>query len=161
MRVDRGIASRTSQVLVRIEGDVLLLRGVVVSFYEAKVDHVHLGALSTHAHQKVVRLQITMNHVLLVQVAYKIQHLVEQDQGGVQGELPVTKVEEIFQGWAQDLGHYIPDPVVEVFTGGNQFWYTLALHVLDHVCLIGCLRVSRVDGFRLDCNLLMGPNING
>ena len=160
MGVDGGIASCSSQVLVGIEGDVLLLGWIVVPLNQAKVDHVDLGALSAHSHEEVVRLQVTMDHILLVQVAYQFQHLVKQNQRGVQREFSVTKVEEVLQRWTQNLCHNVPDLVVEVFPGGNQLRHSFALHVLDNVRLVGCLWISRVNRFCLDGDLLVRPNVN-
>lgn len=68
MCVYGGVAGRAGQVLVLTVGDVLVCAGVAVFFGQAKVDYVHQVALLAEPHQKVVRLHISVDEVLGVDV---------------------------------------------------------------------------------------------
>lgn len=68
MCVYGGVAGRASQVLVLTVGDVLVCAGVAVFFGQAKVDYVHQVALLAKPHQEVVRLHISVDEVLGVDV---------------------------------------------------------------------------------------------
>lgn len=63
MGVDRGISSGTGQVLVLSIGDVQVGLGVPVLFRQTEIDHVDLVAPLADTHQKVIRLDISMDKV--------------------------------------------------------------------------------------------------
>lgn len=70
MSVDGGVSCSSSQVLVLAVRDVLVSAGVAVFFGQAKVDDVDQVALFAQPHQKVVRLHISVDEVLGVNVLY-------------------------------------------------------------------------------------------
>ncbi len=68
MSVDAGIACSTSQIFVLAIGDVEMRFGVAVLFGETEVNHIDLITAFPNAHQEVVRLNVTMNEGLCVNV---------------------------------------------------------------------------------------------
>jgi hypothetical protein len=68
MGVDRGITSSTSQVLVLPIRDVEVSLGVTVLLGETEIDNVDLVATLADAHEEVVRLDITVDEGLGVDV---------------------------------------------------------------------------------------------
>lgn len=68
MSVDGGVASRAREVFVLPVGDVLVRSGVAVLLGQAEVDDVDQVALFAQTHQKVVRLHVSVDEVLGVDV---------------------------------------------------------------------------------------------
>ena len=68
MCVYGGVAGGASQVLVLAVGDVLMCAGVTVFLGQAEVDDVDQVALLAQSHQEIVRLHISVDEVLGVDV---------------------------------------------------------------------------------------------
>ncbi len=68
MGVDGGVAGGAGEVLILTVGDVLVRAGVTVFLCEAKVDDVDQIALLAEPHQEVVRLHVSVDEVLGVDV---------------------------------------------------------------------------------------------
>ena len=66
--VDGGVAGGASEVLILAVGDVLVRSGVAVFLGQAKVDDVDQVALLAKSHQEVVRLHVSVDEVLQVDV---------------------------------------------------------------------------------------------
>jgi len=96
--VDGGIASSTSQVLVLPVWDVEVSLWVTVLLGETEIDNVDLVATLADAHEEVVRLDITVDEGLGMNVLNTGDQLVGKEKNGLQGELAVAEVEEVFQG---------------------------------------------------------------
>ena len=97
MRVDGSIASRAGQVLVLAVGNVEVRLRVPILLGQTKVDNVDLIPSLANAHQEVVRLDITMDEGLGVDVFDAGDELVGEQQHGLEGELAVAEVEEVFE----------------------------------------------------------------
>lgn len=93
-----GIACRASQVLVLPVGDVLVCSGIAVLFGKAKVNDVHQVTLLAKPHKEVVRLDVSMDEILRVDVLdatdlMKIQktnrccQVVHPEKGGTLGHI--------------------------------------------------------------------------
>ena len=96
--VDAGIAGGTSQVLVLSVWDVEVRLGSAVLLGETKIDHINLVAALADAHEEVVRLDITVDERLGMDVLNAGDELIGQEEHGLQRELAVAEVEEILQG---------------------------------------------------------------
>ena len=59
--VDAGISSRTRQILVLTIWDVEMGLRVTVFLSQTKVNHIDLVSAFPNPHQKVVRLDVTMD----------------------------------------------------------------------------------------------------
>lgn len=68
MSVDGSVASRAREVFILPVGDVLVCSGITVLLGQAKVNDVDQVALFTETHQKIVRLHISVDEVLGVDV---------------------------------------------------------------------------------------------
>lgn len=63
MRIDTGITSGPSQVLVFTVGNVQMRSWITVLFGQAKINHVDLVPALTDAHQKIVWLDVSVEKV--------------------------------------------------------------------------------------------------
>lgn len=68
MSVDGSVASCARQVFILPVGDVLVCSGIPVLLGQAEVNDVDQVALFAQTHQKVVRLHVSMDEVLGVDV---------------------------------------------------------------------------------------------
>ena len=66
--VDGGVAGGSGEVLVLAVGDVLVGAGVAVLLGQAEVDDVDQVALLPQTHEEVVRLHVSVDEVLGVDV---------------------------------------------------------------------------------------------
>lgn len=76
---------------------------VTVLLGETEIDDVDLIAPLTDAHQEVVRLDVTVDEGLGVNVLDPGDELVSQEKHRLQGELPVAEIEQIFQAGAEKI----------------------------------------------------------
>ena len=156
--VDAGIASGTGQVLVLAVRNVKVRFRVAIFFGQTKVDDVDLIAALADAHEKVVRLNVTVDEGLGVDVLDAGDELVGEKQDGLQGELAVAKVEQIFQAGSKQ----VQDHGVVVALGAepaNEGDPHAASQRLVHASLIFELRVLGLDALELDGNLFAGDDV--
>jgi hypothetical protein len=95
--VDGGITSSSGQVLVLPIRDVEVGLGVTVFLGQSEIDDIDLVAALADAHEEVIRLDITVDEGLGVDVLDAGDELIGQQKNGLQGELAVAEVEEILQ----------------------------------------------------------------
>jgi hypothetical protein len=103
MGVDTGITGSASQVLVLTVGDVEVSLGVTVLLGQTKVNDVHLVSTLADAHEEVVGLDVSVDERLGVDVFDAGDQLVGQEQDGLEGELSVAEVEQVFQTGAEKV----------------------------------------------------------
>lgn len=158
MGVDRGVAGGASKVLILTVGDVLVRSGITVFLGQAKVDDVDQVALLAEPHQEVVRLHVSVDEVLGVDVLNAADHLVSQQQDGLEAKLSRAEVEQIFQTGPQQLHHHHivvtlgPTPLYRRNTHS-------ALHHLVDFALYVELWVFGLHTFQLDGYLLSSRNV--
>lgn len=70
MCVNTGISSCACQILVLTVGYVLVCTSIPILFGKPKINNVDKVALFSQSHEKVVRLDITMNEVLGMNILY-------------------------------------------------------------------------------------------
>jgi hypothetical protein len=97
VRVHTSVASRSSQRLVISVRDVIACLGVFVALGEAEVDHETCVPLVIVSHQEVIRLHVTMQEVVRVQVLETGEHLISQHANSFQSESTSTILEQIFE----------------------------------------------------------------
>jgi hypothetical protein len=102
MGVDRSITGSTSQVSVLSVWDVEMGLGVMVLLGQARIDNVDLVATLSNTHEEVVRLDITVNEGLGMDVLDTGNELVGQEQDGLQRELAVAEVEQVLQARTEE-----------------------------------------------------------
>lgn len=158
MGIDACITSGARQVLVLTVWDVKVGLGVTVLLGQAKIDHVDLVPTLTDAHQKVVRLDVTMDEGFGMNVLDARDELIGEEEDRLQGEFAVAEVEEILQAGTQEIKHHgivvtlgpIPTHKGYAHTSGERF--VDASLVLE-------LRVFGFDTFELDGDFLSRDDI--
>jgi hypothetical protein len=101
--VDAGIAGCASQVLVLTVWDVEVSLGVTVLLGQTEINHIDLVAALADAHQEVVRLNITVDEGLGVDILDAGDELIGEEEDGLEGEFAVAEVEEIFEGGTEEI----------------------------------------------------------
>ena len=159
MGVDGRVTSGTSQVLVLSVRNVEVGLGITVLLGETEIDNVDLVATLADAHEEIIRLDITVDEGLGVDVLDAGDELIGEQEDGLQRELAVAEVEEIFQGGTEQ----IEDHGVVVALGaepaheGNT---NTASEGLVDAGFILKLRVLSLDTLELDSNLLARDDVS-
>lgn len=104
--VDGGIAGGTSKVLVLTVRDVEVRLGVSVLLGETEINYIDLVTTLANAHQEVIGLDISVDEALCVDVLDSGDELVGEEEDGLEGELAVAKVEQVFQGGAEKVNDH-------------------------------------------------------
>lgn len=106
MGVDGGITSGTRQVLVLTVRNVEVSLGVAVLLGQTKINHVDLVSALSDAHQEVVRLDITVDERLSVNILDTRDELISEEQHRLEGKFPVAEVEQILKGGAEQVQNH-------------------------------------------------------
>jgi hypothetical protein len=156
--VDGGITSSSGQVLVLPIRDVEMGLGVTVFLGQTEIDDIDLVAALADAHEEVIRLDVTVNEGLGVDVLDTGDELIGQQKNGLQGELSVTEVEEILQTGSEEIKNH--GIVVTLGTEPADKWdtNTTGQRLVD-TGLILELWVLGLDRLKLDCNLFTRDDI--
>lgn len=84
MSVDGSVTSSTSQVLVLSVRDVEVGLGITVLLGQTEINHVDLVATLADAHEEVVRLDVTVDEGLGVDVLDAGDELIGEQEDGLQ-----------------------------------------------------------------------------
>jgi hypothetical protein len=150
--VDGGITSGTSQVLVLTVRDVEVSLRVAVLLGQAKVNHIDLVAALADAHEEVVRLDITVDKGLGVNVLDTGDELIGKEQDGLQGKLAVAEVEKVLQTGAKKVQNHGVVVALGAEPADEGDADTAGEGLVD-TSLIFQLRVLSLDALELDGNL--------
>ena len=159
MRVDGRVTSGTRQVLVLTVRDVEVRLRIPVLLRQTEVDDVDLVAPLANPHQEVVRLDITVDEALGVDVLDAGDELVGEEQHGLEGELAVAEVEEVFERRAEQVEHHgvvvtlRAEPSYEGNADAAGKGFVDAGFVLQ-------LRVLGFNALELDGDLLSGDDVS-
>jgi hypothetical protein len=158
VRVDRRIAGGSGQVLVLTVRDVEVRLGVTVLLGQTKIDHVDLVAALANAHEKVVRLDITVDEGLGVDVLDAGDELVSEQEDRLERELAVAEVEQVLQARAEKVQNH--GIVVALGTKpADEGDADAAGEGLVDAGLILKLGVLSLDALQLDGNLLARDDV--
>jgi hypothetical protein len=150
--VDGSITSSSGQVLVLPIRDVEMGLGVTVFLGQTKIDDIDLVATLANAHEEVVRLDITVDERLGVNILDAGDELIGQQKNGLQGELSVAEVEQILQTRSEEIKNH--GIVVTLGTEPADKWDTdTTSEGLVNAGLIFELGVLGLDRLKLDGNL--------
>lgn len=132
--------------------------GVTVLLGQTEINDIDLVAALADAHQEVVWLDITVDEGLGVDVLDTGDQLISKEEDGLEGELSVAEVEEIFQTGAEKVeDHGI---VVTLGTEPADKWDTdTTSEGLVDTSLIFELRVLGFDGLELDGDLFARDDV--
>merc|ERR550532_767921 len=104
--VDTGVTRCASQIFALTVGNMLLRLWVPVLFCQAKVDDVHHVCLLSKTNEEVVRLDVTVDEVLGMQVFNAIDHLVCKHDHSLEAEFAIAEAKQIFKGRAQKVNDH-------------------------------------------------------
>ena len=158
MCVDRSITGSTGQVLVLSVWDVKVRLWVTVLLGQTEINDIDLVTTLSNAHQEVVRLDITVDEGLGVDVLDTGDELVGEQQDSLQGELAIAEVEEILEGWAEE----IQDHGIVVTLGSeptNEWDSDTSSEGLVDAGFVLQLWVLGLDALELDGNLLSRDDV--
>ena len=159
MGVDGGITSSSGQVLVLPIRDVEVRLWVTVFLGQTEIDDIDLVAALADTHEEVVRLDITVDEGLGMDVLDAGDELIGQQKNGLQGELAVAEVEKILQAGSEEIKNH--GIVVALGTKPADKWDTNTTgERLVDTGLIFELGVLGLDRLKLDGNLFTRDNIS-
>jgi hypothetical protein len=102
--VDGSIASRSSEVLTLPVRDVLAI-ALDVAFGETKIKEEHLVRRLVQANAEIVRLDVPVDEVAVVDVLNSGDHLVDEHQHRLEGKLAQRVLEERLQRRTHEVHH--------------------------------------------------------
>lgn len=158
MGVDRSVTSSTRQVLVLSVRDVEVGLGVPVLLGQTEIDNVDLVAALANTHQEVVRLDITVDKGLGVDVLDTRNQLVGEQENRLERELAVAEVEEILQTGAEEIQNHGVVVTLSAEPADEGDTHTASKGLVD-TGLIFELGVLGLDAFQLDGNLFAGDDV--
>lgn len=100
MGVDGRVPSGTSQVLVLSVRDMEVRLGVSVLLGQTEIDDVDLVASLSNTHEEVVWFDVSVDEVSRVNVLDSGDELIGEQKDGLERELSVAEVEQVFERWA-------------------------------------------------------------
>lgn len=133
--------------------------GIPILLRQTEINNVDLVAPLANPHQEIVRLDVTVDEALGVDVLDTRDELIGEQQHGLEGEFAVAEVEEVFQGRAeqvQDHGvvvAFCAEPADEGNADAAGEGFVDAGFVFE-------LGVLGLDGFELDGDLLAGDDVS-
>jgi hypothetical protein len=156
--VDAGVTGGTSQVLVLSVWDVEVGLGIAVLLCQTEINDVDLVAALANAHEEVVRLDVTVDERLGVDVLNAGDELVREEKDSLQRELAVAEVEEILEGGAeqvQDHGIVVALGTEPTHEGDTN---TACKGLVDAGFILE-LGMLGLDALELDSDLLAGDDV--
>ena len=99
--VDARVAGRAGQVLVLAVRNVLVRSIVAVLLRQTEIDEVDLVARLSVSHEEVVRLDVAVDEILIVDELDAADHLVGQHQHRLHGEAARAKVKQVLETRAE------------------------------------------------------------
>ena len=126
--------------------------GVAVLLGQTEIDNIDLVATLADTHEEVVRLDITVDEGLGVDVFDAGDELVGQQKNSLQGELAVAEVEEILQTGSEEIKNHSIVVTLGTEPADERDTDTTGEGLVD-AGLIFELGVLSLDGLKLDGNL--------
>lgn len=105
MTVDAGKSCRVNQVWVSSASGMSVHLSSIGFRDEAQICHINLILMLFHTHQEILRLDVSMNDILEMNVLKTANELIDKHQHRFEKELATAEVEEIFQAWSQQIKH--------------------------------------------------------
>src|SRR6266536_2784682 len=104
--INRGITSSTGQVLVLPIRNVEVSLWVTVLLCQTEINDIDLVTALANAHEEVIRLNITVDEGLGMDVLNAGDELICEEKNCLQRELAVAEVEEILEGRAKEIQNH-------------------------------------------------------
>jgi len=131
---------------------------VAVFLGQTEINHIDLVATLADAHKEVVRLDVTVNERLGVNVFDSRDELIGEEEDRLQGEFAVAEVEQVFQTGSEkveDHGIVITFGAKPADEGDTN---TTSERLID-ASFIFELGVLSLDTLELDSNFLAGDDV--
>ena len=132
--------------------------GVPVFLGQSKINHVDLIATLANAHQKVVRLDVTVDERLCMNVLDTGDQLVGQQKHGLQGEFAVAEVEKILKTRAEEIENHGVVVTFSTEPTDKRDAHTSSERLVDTSFILE-LGVLGFNTLKLDRNLLTGDDV--
>ena len=97
MSVDGRVPSGTGQILVLSVRDMKMRLRVSIFLGQSEINDIDLVSSFSYAHEEIVGFDVSMNKVSRVDVFDSRNELVGEEKHRLEGELSVTKVEQVFE----------------------------------------------------------------
>ena len=125
---------------------------------KTQVSHINLVPLLPHPHQAVLRLDVSMNDTMGVDILQPTNELVGEHQDCFEGEFATTIVEKVFQTRAQQIEHH--GVIFALGRIGVDSWNTSTTRKRS-IDVGFAFEKGRINGcmFELDGNLVTRVNI--
>lgn len=104
--VDGSITSSTGQIFVLPIRDMEVGFWVTVLLGQSEINDIDLVATLANAHEEVVRLDVTVDEGLGVDVLNAGDELISEEKNCLQRELAVAEVEQILKGGAKEIQYH-------------------------------------------------------
>jgi hypothetical protein len=76
---------------------MLSIFGISITFGKSEVNQVDHVLLLVNPNQEVIRLHISVDEVVVVEILKSLNHLVCNHENALQRELPLTESKKVFQ----------------------------------------------------------------
>lgn len=96
-----------------------------------------------------------MNHIQVMHMLHALKKLVEQHEGGLEGELFIAKIEQVLDTRPQEICYHINKLVFHRDALINESWEALTLQVFERGDLLEYVRTLPVHALRLDRHRLI------
>jgi len=156
--IDASVASSACQILVLTVRNVEVRLWVAVLLGQSEIDDVNLVTTFADAHEEVVRLDVTMDEGLCMDVFDAGDELIGKQENRLESEATVAEVEEILETRAEE----IQDHGIVVTFGAKPAHKGNAdttSQRLVNASLVLELRVLSLDAFELDSNLFARDDV--
>jgi hypothetical protein len=158
MGVNRGITSSSGQVLVLPIRDVEVGLGITVLLSQTEINNIDLVAALADTHEEVVRLDITVDERLGVNVLDARDELISEEKDGLQGEFSVAEVEEVLQAGSEKIEDHGIVVTLGTEPADKGDTDTTSKGLVD-TSFIFELRVLGLDALELDGNLFTRDDV--
>jgi hypothetical protein len=116
MRIDAGISSRSSQVLILPIRNMQVCLWIPVLLCQPKINNIHLIGTFSQTHQEIVGFDVSMDEIfgmnildagnLPISLSNGTYQLISQQQNRLERKFSVAEVEQIFQRRPQKINHH-------------------------------------------------------
>lgn len=135
-----------------------------ILFWKSKVDHKHCGAMLIHSQQEILRLDVSMNELLLMKVLESLNDLDSNHNNSFEVELFIAFLEKLLQRGSQQVHNHdvvtIELTVVVKSWESDGSWVKLISQVCEELGLILKLRVFASEGLHFDSDCLFGFEVD-
>ena len=106
MSVDAGETCCANQLWTHGTTGIAIHLGGTAFRCETQVGHIYLVPLPLHTHQAILRLDVSMDDIIGVDILQATNELVGKHQHRFEREFATAKIEKILQTWAQQIKHH-------------------------------------------------------